>query len=266
LGSVVSLFSTSHNNTLRFVLKLLCGFQVNLDLMISSLENFQKWKMLNISDILGPRFHRINVFYSTPGTFCTVLLLLLMMMRKMSVPNTKRNSPRCHTSSGVRNRSDYYTAMKYQETVKATHHHKHGRSEVEQQSSRGSAVSSSISSSSTTESTTTATTGCTSIWSMKRRDDDFFPYADCPHCFWTGYFTSRTAFKRFERVASAFLQAARQMESLHILSTSIVKTTEAHNGGNQSRSPLWTLEDALGVAQHHDAVSGTAKVCYACKD
>lgn len=30
-------------------------------------------------------------------------------------------------------------------------------------------------------------------WTVKT--DDFFPYADCPHCFWTGYFTSRPALK-----------------------------------------------------------------------
>lgn len=81
-------------------------------------------------------------------------------------------------------------------------------------------------------------------WQVKQ--DDFFPYSDCPHCFWTGYFTSRTAFKRFERVCSSFLMAARQIHTLW--------------GGNVScNCPLEELEDALGIAQHHDAVSGTAK-------
>jgi Alpha mannosidase middle domain len=147
--------------------------------------------------------------------------------------------------------SDYYTAMKYQETVKARNPNSSRQQEQDKRSSG------SVDSSSTAESTTSADGN--NMWSMKRRDDDFFPYGDCAHCFWTGYFTSRTAFKRFERVASAFLQAARQMESLHILSSLIPKPT-THIGGNQSRSPLWTLEDALGVAQHHDAISGTAKV------
>ena len=27
-------------------------------------------------------------------------------------------------------------------------------------------------------------------WSVKS-DDDFFPYTDCAHCYWSGYFTSR---------------------------------------------------------------------------
>ena len=84
-------------------------------------------------------------------------------------------------------------------------------------------------------------------WSIKR--DDFFPYSDCAHCFWTGYFTSRTAFKRFERVCSSFLLAVRQIGALVNFNTS--KVTDP--------APLYALEDALGIAQHHDAVSGTGK-------
>jgi hypothetical protein len=84
-------------------------------------------------------------------------------------------------------------------------------------------------------------------WAVKR--DDFFPYSDSPHSFWTGYFTSRTSFKRFERVASSFLLAARQIESYW--STMQLGTFDS--------GPLFQLTDALGVVQHHDAVSGTAK-------
>lgn len=38
------------------------------------------------------------------------------------------------------------------------------------------------------------------------KHDDFFPYADGPHQFWTGYFTSRPSFKRYERLSNNFLQ------------------------------------------------------------
>lgn len=41
-------------------------------------------------------------------------------------------------------------------------------------------------------------------WPVK--DDDFFPYADGPHQFWTGYFSSRPALKRYERLSYNFLQ------------------------------------------------------------
>lgn len=41
-------------------------------------------------------------------------------------------------------------------------------------------------------------------WEVK--SDDFFPYADCPHCYWSGYFTSRPALKRYVRLNNNILQ------------------------------------------------------------
>ena len=38
------------------------------------------------------------------------------------------------------------------------------------------------------------------------KSDDFFPYADGPHQFWTGFFSSRPGLKRYERLSSGFLQ------------------------------------------------------------
>ena len=35
---------------------------------------------------------------------------------------------------------------------------------------------------------------------------DFFPYSDCEHCFWSGYYSSRVTTKLFERKASASSQ------------------------------------------------------------
>ena len=48
-------------------------------------------------------------------------------------------------------------------------------------------------------------------WPVKY--DDFFPYADTPHSYWTGYFSSRAASKGYTRSATAYLQAARQLEA-----------------------------------------------------
>lgn len=79
-------------------------------------------------------------------------------------------------------------------------------------------------------------------WPVKT--DDYFPYADGDNNYWTGYFTSRPALKRYIRMGSAFLQIARQME---------IFTGNAF--GNISL-PLWM---AQGVTQHHDSVSGTSK-------
>jgi len=88
-------------------------------------------------------------------------------------------------------------------------------------------------------------------WKIK--NDDFMPYADVDHGFWTGYFTSRTGFKRLERVGSSFLLAARQIESMHRVGVNVGM------GDCKCMQPLYDLEDALGVSQHHDAISGTAK-------
>ncbi|XP_072528049.1 lysosomal alpha-mannosidase isoform X1 [Salminus brasiliensis] len=85
-------------------------------------------------------------------------------------------------------------------------------------------------------------------WPLK--SDDFFPYADDAHDFWTGYFTSRPALKRYERLSNSLLQTCNQLEVL---------------GGPRSRDGLFgkgdsdTMRRAMAVAQHHDAVSGTEK-------
>ncbi|CAF3185467.1 unnamed protein product [Rotaria sp. Silwood2] len=79
-------------------------------------------------------------------------------------------------------------------------------------------------------------------WSTKT--DDFFPYASTPYVYWTGYYTSRPALKRYERYANNILQVTRQL-----------------NGFSQSnlRNSIYDLSEAMGLAQHHDAVSGTSK-------
>ena len=43
-------------------------------------------------------------------------------------------------------------------------------------------------------------------WELKT--DDFFPYADCPYCYWTGYFTSRPALKGYVRSSNNLLQVS----------------------------------------------------------
>ncbi|KAK8974633.1 hypothetical protein V6N11_045198 [Hibiscus sabdariffa] len=68
-------------------------------------------------------------------------------------------------------------------------------------------------------------------WPLKT--DDFFPYADHINAYWTGYFTSRPALK------------ARQLEFF--------------KGKSKAGPNTDYLGDALALAQHHDAVSGTSK-------
>jgi len=81
-------------------------------------------------------------------------------------------------------------------------------------------------------------------WPTKR--DDFFPYADCDHCYWTGYFSSKAASKRYIRAATSYLQAARQLEAAVGRAERLEDTTDS-------------LEEAVSLLQHHDGITGTAK-------
>ena len=87
--------------------------------------------------------------------------------------------------------------------------------------------------------------------------DDLFPYADSPHAYWTGYYSSRGALKKYIRECSSALHAARQLAGLHAMRA-------LPPGVAVSPASLRGLEEALGVAQHHDAVAGTSKQHVAC--
>uniref|UniRef100_A0A5B7A988 Alpha-mannosidase n=1 Tax=Davidia involucrata TaxID=16924 RepID=A0A5B7A988_DAVIN len=81
------------------------------------------------------------------------------------------------------------------------------------------------------------------LWPLKT--GDFFPYADRENAYWTGYFTSRPAFKGYVRMTSGYYLAARQLEFF--------------KGRSSSGPNTDALADALAIAQHHDAVSGTER-------
>ncbi|KAF5294473.1 hypothetical protein FQR65_LT01599 [Abscondita terminalis] len=78
------------------------------------------------------------------------------------------------------------------------------------------------------------------------KTDDFFPYASDPHSYWTGYFTSKPTIKRFERLGNNFLQICKQLYALTDL-------------GPEDWADLNVMREAMGVLQHHDAVTGTEK-------
>ncbi|XVF57696.1 hypothetical protein PTKIN_Ptkin07bG0002700 [Pterospermum kingtungense] len=80
-------------------------------------------------------------------------------------------------------------------------------------------------------------------WPLKT--EDYFPYADRVNAYWTGYFTSRPALKRYVRLMSGFYLAARQLEFFE--------------GRSDSGPNTDSLADALAIAQHHDGVTGTEK-------
>ncbi|CAK9311483.1 unnamed protein product [Citrullus colocynthis] len=90
---------------------------------------------------------------------------------------------------------------------------------------------------------TSAKYATNSSWPVKT--DDFFPYADRVNAYWTGYFTSRPSIKYFVRMMSGYYLAARQLEFFI--------------GRSSTGSNTDYLADALAIAQHHDAVTGTEK-------
>ena len=112
----------------------------NLDLMISSISEMQRLNKVDISNMFGPRFEHVNIFYSSP---------------------------------------DYYTKSKHAE-FKLRNQEAIGEQFRRREISGGSDT-------------------------FTVKSDDFMPYSDCEHCFWTGYFTSRSGLKKLERVSSSFL-------------------------------------------------------------
>ena len=98
-------------------------------------------------------------------------------------------------------------------------------------------------------------------WTSKT--DDFFPYASKPHGFWTGYFTSRAALKRYERHTNNILQVTRQLAAFANLQAqnSIFYLSENTSFSNEQITEfiLLNIGEPMGVVQHHDAISGTEK-------
>lgn len=85
---------------------------------------------------------------------------------------------------------------------------------------------------------------------------DFMPYADNSDSYWTGYFTSRVADKGQVRYTGRWIQSVRTYMGLLRLTGNSKLVQELENEIDTS---LFVQEQALGVLQHHDAVSGTAK-------
>lgn len=95
--------------------------------------------------------------------------------------------------------------------------------------------------------------------SYEVRQDDIFPLADNAHNYWSGYFTSRPALKRQVRFATNFLAAARVMEIVSNTSASEVNVPTKKCSPPVGTSWTDSLEGTVGVATHHDGMSGTER-------
>ena len=94
-------------------------------------------------------------------------------------------------------------------------------------------------------------------WEVRR--DDIFPLADAAHHYWSGYFTSRPSLKRQVHAASNFLNAARQMEVISKVNKTEIKVATTRASPIVGESWTDSLEGSIGVATHHDGMSGTER-------
>jgi len=86
------------------------------------------------------------------------------------------------------------------------------------------------------------------------RYDDMFPYADQSEDYWTGYFTSRADAKKQDRQTQANFHASAKLSAQKLLQKGVSDDTV------QSVLDMkHTMMNALGIMQHHDAITGTAK-------
>ena len=89
-------------------------------------------------------------------------------------------------------------------------------------------------------------------WPVKY--DDMFPYSDNPQDYWTGYFSSRASAKKQVRDGQAALHGAAKLYA-----QKVINPTVSDYEVSQVLNATSTMLDSMGVYQHHDAVSGTAK-------
>jgi len=84
--------------------------------------------------------------------------------------------------------------------------------------------------------------------------DDMFPYADSEDSYWTGFFTSRANDKSYFRLGSHMMHSSNKLFAMSAISffTSDDKIEKMMESKGK-------MLDAIGIAQHHDGITGTEK-------
>ncbi|CAF3685423.1 unnamed protein product [Adineta steineri] len=87
---------------------------------------------------------------------------------------------------------------------------------------------------------------------------DFFTYADHDDNYWSGYFTSRAFFKRMDRIAESYLRATEILFSIAHVKSLQEKTFNSFPTNDLFMSLIQARRN-LGIFQHHDGITGTAR-------
>ena len=87
---------------------------------------------------------------------------------------------------------------------------------------------------------------------LPKYDQDFFTYCDEGTDYWSGYFTTRPYLKKLIRVTNSNLRAANILYSISYPNFQSDDKVRIEND-------LIEAQETLGLLQHHDAVTGTAK-------
>jgi lysosomal alpha-mannosidase len=75
-----------------------------------------------------------------------------------------------------------------------------------------------------------------------------------PNEFWSGFYTSRAGSKKMIRDTSAYLQASEKA-----FAKEVIKADTSEERVSQIMNAKEEIFDIMGVMQHHDAVTGTAR-------
>ena len=78
---------------------------------------------------------------------------------------------------------------------------------------------------------------------------DFYPYADKEYAYWTGYYTSRPYLKGI----------TKHLSNLYLTASTYLVEMLLHNKIKLQDIQLIQLQKMIGLLQHHDAITGTAK-------
>lgn len=101
-----------------------------------------------------------------------------------------------------------------------------------------------------------------SLESFPSLGGDFFTYADIDDHYWSGYFTTRPFYKHLDRVLGHYLRSAEIVYSMtwsHMHRRSSLMNDETKNWMTRMMKMLTDSRHSLGLFQHHDGITGTAK-------